>query len=824
MTREIINVGTAPNDGTGDPLRTAYIKINNNFGELYSTYQTIPPVTLVGAAGDIAGMYASDASYFYYCFADYDGSTTIWAQISEVGNISATQIVNGTSNVKINGPNGIVTISSNGVANLAVFNSGSTTLFSGLVVNGNADAGNVSTTGRISAVGNVTGNYFLGNGSLLTGIVTTSTANAIVNGTTTVRIGAANGNANVTVGGTSNVVVFTSTGANIAGTVSATGNITGGNISTAANISAQGIISASGNIITSGYFVGNFLGNVTGNFVVPGSTTQVIFNTSGAADAVAGLTYDKGSNTLSVLGIVSAQGNVTGNYFIGNGSQLTGLSVSSTRIFNGTTEANIGVANGNANISVGGTSNVAVFATTGVFVTGRVSANGNVTGGNLTTGGLITATGNVTGGNIRTGGQVSATGNVTGGNIIGGVITTIGNITGGNIAASGILTITGNITSNDHIQGNVINGTTVTGTTLSASGNVTGGNLLTGGLISATGNITGGNVNTARVVASSFVSAAGNVVGGNLNTAGLISATGNVVGGNLNTAGLISATGNIISGNILTGGAISATGNVTGAFLFGNASTVTGLSASKIFNGTTEANVGVANGNANISVNGTSNVAVFATTGVFVTGVVSATGNISGGNLVVTGNLVDTGAMTIITSSNGNITLSPNGTGVVVVNTDIRNGQANGVGNIGNSSTYFNTVFAKSTSAQYADVAEYYVSDFDYEPGTVVKFGTVTEITIADQDHDSLVAGVVSENPAFIMNSGIIADCVSAVALVGRVLCKVRGPVKRGQMMVSAGDGHARAETAPGMGTVIGKSLENFDGEVGEIEILVGRL
>jgi hypothetical protein len=287
---------------------------------------------------------------------------------------------------------------------------------------------------------------------------------------------------------------------------------------------------------------------------------------------------------------------------------------------------------------------------------------------------------------------------------------------------------------------------------------------------------------------------------------------------------LISATGNIISGNILTGGAISATGNVTGAFLFGNASTVTGLSASKIFNGTTEANVGVANGNANISVNGTSNVAVFATTGVFVTGVVSATGNISGGNLVVTGNLVDTGAMTIITSSNGNITLSPNGTGVVVVNTDIRNGQANGVGNIGNSSTYFNTVFAKSTSAQYADVAEYYVSDFDYEPGTVVKFGTVTEITIADQDHDSLVAGVVSENPAFIMNSGIIADCVSAVALVGRVLCKVRGPVKRGQMMVSAGDGHARAETAPGMGTVIGKSLENFDGEVGEIEILVGRL
>jgi hypothetical protein len=87
-----------------------------------------------------------------------------------------------------------------------------------------------------------------------------------------------------------------------------------------------------------------------------------------------------------------------------------------------------------------------------------------------------------------------------------------------------------------------------------------------------------------------------------------------------------------------------------------------------------------------------------------------------------------------------------------------------------------------------------------------------------------MVAGVVSEHPAFIMNSALVSDHTSAVALVGRVPCKVRGPVKRGQMMVTAGDGYARAETAPNMGTVIGKALENFDGEVGEIEILVGRL
>ena len=82
MALEVIQVGSAPNDGTGDPLRTAYIKCNTNFAEIYSRVQTTPPSTSTGTAGDVAGMYAYDAVYFYYCFQDYDGSSDIWNRIA----------------------------------------------------------------------------------------------------------------------------------------------------------------------------------------------------------------------------------------------------------------------------------------------------------------------------------------------------------------------------------------------------------------------------------------------------------------------------------------------------------------------------------------------------------------------------------------------------------------------------------------------------------------------------------------------------------------------------------------------------------------------
>jgi hypothetical protein len=153
----------------------------------------------------------------------------------------------------------------------------------------------------------------------------------------------------------------------------------------------------------------------------------------------------------------------------------------------------------------------------------------------------------------------------------------------------------------------------------------------------------------------------------------------------------------------------------------------------------------------------------------------------------------------------------------------IGNGGTTGIGNIGASGATFNTVFALATSAQYADVAERYQADADYEAGTVLDFGGSAEVTLCDTDMSNKLAGVVSTRPAYLMNGGLEGDAVITLALLGRVPCKVRGPITKGAMLVSAGEGYARAENLPQVGTVVGKALEDFNGDYGIIEVVVGR-
>ena len=132
------------------------------------------------------------------------------------------------------------------------------------------------------------------------------------------------------------------------------------------------------------------------------------------------------------------------------------------------------------------------------------------------------------------------------------------------------------------------------------------------------------------------------------------------------------------------------------------------------------------------------------------------------------------------------------------------------------------TLVGKATQAQYADLAEKYSADADIEPGTVVCFGGDAEVTTCMQDADTRVAGVVSTDPAYLMNSS--ADGV-AVALMGRVPCKVTGSIAKGDILVSAGNGMARASSPnPAMGSVIGKALEDHEGGEGVIEVVVGRM
>ena len=153
----------------------------------------------------------------------------------------------------------------------------------------------------------------------------------------------------------------------------------------------------------------------------------------------------------------------------------------------------------------------------------------------------------------------------------------------------------------------------------------------------------------------------------------------------------------------------------------------------------------------------------------------------------------------------------------------IANGGTSGIGNIGATGATFNTIFAKATTAQYADLAEKYLADAAYAPGTVVEFGGDAEVTAATEDMGVRVAGVVSTQPGYVMNDGLEGENVVILALTGRVPTRVTGPIRKGDMLVSNGDGRARAETLPRVGSVIGKAIENFDGEDGVIEVVIGK-
>ena len=131
-----------------------------------------------------------------------------------------------------------------------------------------------------------------------------------------------------------------------------------------------------------------------------------------------------------------------------------------------------------------------------------------------------------------------------------------------------------------------------------------------------------------------------------------------------------------------------------------------------------------------------------------------------------------------------------------------------------------------ATQAIYADLAEKYVADSQYDPGTVMTIGGSKEVTSSNSYMDPTVAGIVSTNPAFLMNKDLTAENVVDLALTGRVPCKVHGKIQRGDMIVSGNiAGAGTSCTAPNFGTVVGKALESYDSEtVGTIEVIVGRL
>jgi hypothetical protein len=212
----------------------------------------------------------------------------------------------------------------------------------------------------------------------------------------------------------------------------------------------------------------------------------------------------------------------------------------------------------------------------------------------------------------------------------------------------------------------------------------------------------------------------------------------------------------------------------------------------------------------------------------------------AGGNFTVaatSGNTAVGGTLSVggTTSLNGNVDLG-NATSDTVsftarVDSNIEPDSTANNRNLGASGRQWNTVYAgtfegTATSAQYADLAENYLADQSYEEGTVLVFGGDKEITTTSTKGNTRVAGVVSTNPAHLMNSNLEGDYVTAIALQGRVPCKVLGRVEKGDMLVtSAISGYAIVNNSPGVGQVIGKAVgaKDDDGK-GTVEVVVGRV
>jgi hypothetical protein len=532
------------------------------------------------------------------------------------------------------------------------------------------------------------------------------------------------------------------------------------------------------------------------------ANTQVLFNLNNVPAGDNKLTFNYLNGNLVLAGnaavsTLTATGNATANILVSTVTTGTApLTVTSTTK----------VTNLNVDFLDGYDSSQTATANTVVVR----DANGNVVG-NSFTGNTVSITGNANVGNIGSTDGVF-TGNVTVGNLFansGNIISNnfVGRLANGNSnvnipAANGNVTIS--VAGNANIVVATGTGVNVAGT-LNASGNANVGNLGTAQIL-ATANVT-----TPQVIANIATGTAPFVVNSTTRVSNL----------NVNYS-------NVTDFSVVT---LQNTGSYFLPFISGSASGNYALNSNATFtanlaNGSLTATtfVGSLSGTALTAVTVTGNAQPNITSVGTLTSL-AVSGNITAGNVFANSGVIGGGSGSFI----GNVTaanLIGNLVGNILTN-NITTGSSANPGNITGNWTLTGNLVAASGSrifANYADLAEYYSADQNYIPGTVLEFGGDQEVTIAGIETSKL-AGVVSSEPAYVMNGGIVAEHPVMIALIGRVPVKVIGKIRKGDMLISAGNGLAKAAiTIPKMGTVIGKALQNFDGEEGVIEVVVGRM
>jgi len=386
------------------------------------------------------------------------------------------------------------------------------------------------------------------------------------------------------------------------------------------------------------------------------------------------------------------------------------------------------------------------------------------------------------------------------------------------------------------------------------TGNVTGGNIITGGQVVATGNITGAafigdgsgltGVDATKIIDGTsqveVIATGGNIVGNiadatvTVTHAGGFDITGDsIITGNLEVQG----TTTTIDSTVVTIAdlAINVANNASTSAEANGGGIKVGPVGSEYASLTWDNTNSRWDMDVPLDVNGKMNATTIAIGGTDITATAAELNKMDGVTATTAElNYVDGVTSAIQTQLDGKLTAgatsgsgisgsASSGTFTVTSNATSANTASTIVFRDGSGNFSAGVITATTTQAQYADLAEMYEADADIEPGTVVMFGGDKEITMCDTAECKRVAGVVSTDPAHLMNAAQEGNHVVPLALQGRVPCKVIGPVHKGDMMVSAGNGRAMASDDPKMGTVIGKALQDHSDGEGTIEVVIGR-
>lgn len=564
-----------------------------------------------------------------------------------------------------------------------------------------------------------------------------------------------------------------------------------------------------------------------------GSNTYVQFNDGGSLGGATYIQYNKTSGNLVSNSTTTSTTTTTGALVLGGGIGVGGnINTAGYIVANGafnesTTTPGVYIGNLNATARIG-------------FFNGNASANWQI---DNSLGTFRWYTPGVTRMSIDYGGNLTLPGAML-----------ITNTSTSTSATTGALTVSGGVGVAGSVYANIFNGVAVyAGTIGNSSANHFGSTVVTTGNIYSGGNIIAASTttSTSKTTGAMVVSGSGGVgVGGNVFAnafysdyhlfANGVTITTPAGGSNSmvqfndgsNFSGATFLQYNKTSGNLVSNSTTTSTSKTTGAIVLGGGIGVGGnvfanayysdyylysngnvLKSGSTFTTSNTAPSGAVvgdwwyKGNTDVLYNYVKDAAnnqfwldLSSTTNTF--------GNLTATNLTVTNAAISTVTQTFVPSSNASI-------------------------NIGSASSgYFNAIYAvtfsgTSTTAKYADLAEMYHADDHYMPGTVVVFGGDFDVTISNQTHDSRVAGVISTNPAYLMNDNFEHDTWVPVALTGRVPCKVRGPVSKGDLLVSSeipGVAQKLDKDLYSVGCIIGKSIDIItDNSVKKIEIAVGR-